>query len=415
MAQVQAGPGEQARLEFSEKVVVLVGGIIASMALTVINPVLPNIEKALAHTATEHMLIKQLFGATTLAMVAGAPLGGFLVARLGMRKLLLVASLVFTISGTAGFYLSSLPLLLISRLFVGASAACIQVMSLTLVNTRLEGFMRAKWMGLHVSIAIFCSLVVMPVAGVLGDISWRWPFILYALGLIVFVALMFGEVKEMGGSAEPAMAIPQDDEGTSILFWMPWHYVLLSLAIGAITFLPTIYMPYQLRQQAGLSPSGIAGVLTIAALIGGISAFMYGRARRFVSVHVAFVIAFGLAGAGMLIAGLADNLPLVACGMFLHSLGNAWFVPNIMTSLGNKLAGHQQARAAGLVKAGHFFSTPFCVIVIDPIARQYGAVTVMLIVSATAFSVVALMLVRMAALGRRSLQATPAPLGSASH
>src|SRR5262245_6788527 len=131
----QASAAPPPGLDFGEKVVVLIGGILAAMALTVINPILPVIEKELAHGPTDAMLIKQLFGVTTLAMVVGAPLGGFLVDRIGMRPLLLVASLVYAIAGTAGLYLSSLPLLLVSRLFLGASTACIQVMSLKLVNS----------------------------------------------------------------------------------------------------------------------------------------------------------------------------------------------------------------------------------------------------------------------------------------
>jgi len=402
MAQRQAeAPG----LEFGEKVVVLIGGVLAAMALTVIGPVLPMIEKELAHDATDAMLIKQLFGVTTLAMVAGAPLGGFLVARLGMRRLLLVASVVYALAGTAGFYLSSLSLLLASRMFLGASAACIQVMSLTLVNTRLDDAGRAKWMGLHVSIATLCSLVIMPAAGVLGDASWRWPFLLYLIGLVVFVVLLFGNAgmgAQAGAPSAARTARSGGGESESILRWMPWHYVLVSLLIGAITFLPTIYLPYQYREQAGLSPSGIAIAMTAAAVVGGCASMLYGRARKMLSVHLAFLISFGLAGTGMLIAAFGTDLPTVLGGVMVYSLGIAWFVPNVMTGLGGKVAPHQQARAAGLVKAGHFLSTPFCVILVEPFARQFGAVTVMLVASLLAFFVVALVLLRMATTGKQA-------------
>jgi MFS family permease len=117
----QASTAEHAGLTFGEKVVVMLGGIIAGMSLTVLNPVLPSIEKALAHTLTDQMLVKQLFGITTLAMLLGAPLGGFLVSRLGMRRLLLGASLLFAFGGSAGYLLSSLPLLLASRFCVASA------------------------------------------------------------------------------------------------------------------------------------------------------------------------------------------------------------------------------------------------------------------------------------------------------
>ncbi|MDR2857751.1 MAG: MFS transporter [Novosphingobium sp.] len=392
-------------LRFGEKVVVLLGGIIAGMALTVISPVLPSIEKALAHTPTDQMLVKQLFGVTTLAMVLGAPLGGFLVARAGMRRLLLGASLLFTLGGSAGYFLSSLPLLLVSRACVGISAACIQVMALTLINTRLSGVARARWMGLHVAIATMCSLAIFPLTGVLGDISWRLPFLEHLFGLAVFAAILASPVSEMPRPSAAATGTRTDEP---IWKWMPWHYVFLTLFTGAITFLPTIYSPFLFRDRMGLGPSGISTIMLATALTGGASAMLYGRAMRHLSFHGAFLIAFGNAAAGMLIVTLAPNLPVMVAGFILYGIGNAWFVPNFMNSLGAKVLPHQQARAAGLVKMGQFGATPFCVLMVEPYARQFGPVTVMLLACAMAMFLFMLILIRMAAAGRSSPSAAPA-------
>jgi len=411
-ATATAGPAPAPGLTFDEKIVVLAGGIIASMALTVINPVLPAIEQALAHNATDRMLVKQLFGAVTLAMVAGAPLGGFLVARVGMRWLLLAASLVFAIGGAAGMYLSSLPLLLVSRMLVGASAACIQVMSLTLVSTRLDGGGRAKWMGLHIATAILCSLVVFPAAGFLGDISWRLPFLLYLFGLVVFVVLLFSRERETPQQAEAKTSGEPEADDESILRWMPWHYVIMSLFIGAITFLPTIYTPYLFVERAGLTPSEMGLIFTGNALIGGMIAMLYGKARQFISVHVAFLCSFGGAAVGLAIMALAPNLATMLIGFVVYSFGNSWFVANTMTSLGGKVRNHQQARAAGLVKAGHFLSTPIMVMVVAPYAERFGAVSVMLMAGAMSAFIFVLMIGRMISLGRVSLAVAPMPQGA---
>jgi len=110
-------------LDFSDKMVVIVGGILAAMALSVLNPVLPSIDKALSHSPADSSLVRQLFGFTSLAMAAGAPLGAWASKQFGMRRMLIVASLLYAIAGTAGLYLGTLPLLLVSRLAVGACAA----------------------------------------------------------------------------------------------------------------------------------------------------------------------------------------------------------------------------------------------------------------------------------------------------
>ena len=401
------GPASSALgLNGGEKLVVLAGGVMAALAITAIMPVLPTIEKQLAHSATDAMLVKQLIGGVTLAMVVGAPLGGFLSGRIGMRAMLLGASLIYAIAGTAGLYLSSLPALLISRLFLGAAAATIQVMSIVLVNTRLAGNDRAKWMGLHVALATFCALLINPLSGALGTINWRWPFAEYLLGLVLFAALL--AVRDRAKSplvAGSTTAGAVAGKGPSILAWFPWRFLPLSLLVGAVTFMPTIYLPFLLREEAGLTPGGIAAYLTGAALLGGTTALLYGRARTRISTNAAFLFSFACAGTGALIVGLAHTLPAIVVGGVLHSIGIAWFVPNMMTALGGKVGPTQQARAAGLVKAVHFSSAPLSVVLIEPFARSYGAPMVMLVTSALAFVVVLVMLARIARPGHSAIPA----------
>jgi MFS family permease len=386
-------------LDFSDKVIVIGGGMLASLALSVLNPVLPDIDKALSHSANDSSLVRQLFGFTSLAMAVGAPLGAYLARKMGMNRMLMVASLLYAIAGTAGLYLNSLPMLLGSRLMVGATAAAIQVMSLTLVNTKCEGNDRARWMGLHVSIATLTSLPAGLLSGVLGKFSWHLPFAQYAVSLVLFAVLLSAARRSETGQFPATAAATQDRE--SILKWFPWHYFPLSLLLGAMTFMPTAYGPFLLNEKAGFGSAGIALVLTASALLGAIMASQYGRARRYVSAHQAFVICFALIGTGALTAAIATNTPLLLAGLLAHAFGVGWLVPNIMTALGAKLTSERQARAAGLVKVAHFVSAPLCIYLKDLLFGESGAATAMLAVAAIAFALLVTMLLRMATQGRQ--------------
>ena len=249
--------GSEGTLDFTGKLLILLSGILSAMCLTAINSVLPSIEKELARGPNDAMLVKQLLGAVALAMAAGAPLGGFMADRFGLRRTLFVGALVYTVAGTAGLYLSSLPLLLVSRLFLGLAAAAIQVLGLTMVNTQLSGNARARWMGLHVSVAIFGTLFIHPLAGLLGEISWRLPFALYGIGAALLVGLLFGR-GEAAPAAAKADAAAAEPAGPGIISWFPWHYLVLAFAIGG---------RFRLRLDSGVlrtsasTPASVAPVL----------------------------------------------------------------------------------------------------------------------------------------------------------
>jgi MFS family permease len=392
-------------LDFTGKLVVLLSGLLSALCLTAINSVLPSIARDLAHGPNDAMLVKQLIGAVALAMAAGAPLGGYLADKIGLRPTLFTASVLYTVAGTAGLYLNSLTLLLVSRLLLGLAAASIQVLGLTMINTTLTGNARARWMGLHISVAIFGTLFFFPLAGWLGDISWRLPFALYAGGVVLVLGLLFNRGSSLAKVEPPIAKASAAKTGPGIISWFPWHYLPLALLMGAVTYLPTISIPFQLKEQAGATPSTIAYVLTGTSAIGAIVALLYGPARRRLSAHAAFLIGFGLAGTGALIAANTSSFVGVLSGLFILSVGTAWFTPNIMTALGSKVTKEQQGRAAGMVKAAQFLAAPLAVILVQPFVKQHGEVIAMQAVAVIGLAMFVVMALRMAMTGNPA----PAP------
>ena len=72
MASELANAAGTASLNYGDKVVIILSGVLAALALTALNSVLPLIETSLAHTPFDSMLVKQLIGGVALAMVVGA-------------------------------------------------------------------------------------------------------------------------------------------------------------------------------------------------------------------------------------------------------------------------------------------------------------------------------------------------------
>ncbi len=378
-----------------ERIIMLLGGLPAALALMALASVLPKIDAALAHTPHDSFLVKQLIGAVGLAMVVGAPVAGLVVNRIGLRNLIVGALLIYVAAGTAGLYLSDLPALLISRLCVGLVAASLQIMAITLISVRYGDTERAKWMGRHIGCAMIGTIFLHPLAGMLGDIHWRGPFALYAAALFLLPAAfncqrMLHGTNETQTGAAPATPV----RNSPSLSRFPWHYLLFGMLLGGIAYLPMVYAPYLLRQNGISSSTVMSLVLTADSLAGAAMAMFFGRARRHLSHYEAFAISLACSGCGALIAVTAHNVAGVIAGLLIYGLGIGWFTPNLMTALALKVSPLQQARAAGFVKGAHFLSAPLFITLAEPVARRYGPVGALWMIVALAFGLLAVSLLR---------------------
>jgi MFS family permease len=363
----------------------LIGGLMVTISMVALSPVLPKIETALASNPDEALLVKMLIPVSGAAMVIGAPLTGFFVDRKGLRAVLTCNSLIFAIAGTAGFYLGDIYSLLISRLFVGLAAAGMATTSMTLINTRLQGNARARWMGFHISTAMFGSLLITPAVGLLGELGWRWPFLTYSVGLIVAIAAWSGlqeprrrsatDRAKAGGSGNP-------------LRWFPLWFLPLALVMGSVTYLPSVYLPFAAKDVGVTSPAMISFVMLADAILGATMALLFGRSQRYISSTSAFMFSFACTGGGMLAVSMAGSFAGLVAGMLIFGFGIGWFVPNLMTSLSRRVSQEQQGRAVGIVKATHYLASPLAVLAVEPIARDFGTSGVLRAAAIASFTTV---------------------------
>jgi MFS family permease len=368
-------------LEWSAKAIMLSGGLMVALALSAINSVLPQIQAELARGPQDSLLIKQLVGIVGLAMVVGAPLAGFLVDRIGARRIVIAACLLYAAIGTAGLYLTSLPALIASRLLLGVAAVTITTTAMAMINTRLAGIERAKWMGAHVGVAMVGSILINPIAGYLGEFGWRWPFALYLIGL-PFALLALGLDR---GVVQRPRATAATVQEPGLLSWFPVRYALLAVLIGSMTYLPMVYLPFLMREMGVTSPTTISLVLTGDVALGAVTALLYGRSRRYFSIYAAFAFSFACVGTGMFVVAIASSLVGVVAGMMTFGVGLGWLVPNLMTAVSQQVQLEQQGRATGLVKGAHHLAAPLCIVIVEPLARRLGPEGAMMAAAAVAF------------------------------
>ena len=110
-------------LSLTRQIVLLMCGIPATLIFTSLAPVLPKMEAALAHDATDQMLVRMVIGINGIAMVVGAPLAGFLADRYGRIPLIVGAMTLWAVFGCSGYFISDLYLMVATRFLTAMMGA----------------------------------------------------------------------------------------------------------------------------------------------------------------------------------------------------------------------------------------------------------------------------------------------------
>lgn len=368
---------------------ILLASVPVALAYAIVSPILAKMSDELAHDATDAYFVKMILGVIGMAMVVGAPIAGLLADKLGRRPLLVGSGLLFAVAGVAPFVLHSLPAILFTRFLVGIAGVAFATGGVTMVGDYFDDSDRPRWMGALLATSMVASLAAVPLAGLMGDSGWRWPFLLYLLGVPIAI------VAWLGMSSAPVHAfratLSASRSGNQRHF--PIELALLGLLAGILMYLPAIYIPFQLRDLGMQNPSSVAVGLTLNLLVGAVVSSQFGWARRRFSSRALFCFSFGAMAAGVGALALAPSYALAFGGLFIMGLGGAWLYPNLLTLTIASVDETHRGRTVGWVRAAQSIAPALGVTAFQPLVIRLGVVSALLLIAGIA----ALMLVGMAA------------------
>jgi MFS family permease len=358
------------------KGVVLFSAVPMALAFSSVVPILPKMSAALAHDAAQAYLVKMVLGVVGVAMVLGSLAAGWLADKIERRALLVSACLLYAAAGAAPFLLDSLPLILASRLLMGLGGITAFITAAALIGDSFAEAERAKYMGVFTAVAAVGGLVAMLLAGALGDLSWRWPFLTYLVGAPLAV-LAWAGLRGLPPPAGARNAAPLDSPGERAPF--PFALAGLGLLIGIIVYAPSIYVPFHLGSLGAAKPSTIGQSLMLGMITSIASSALFGRARRSLSARAAFCWSFGVLAAGLVTIATAPIYAVALAGIFVQGLGIGWLAPNLMASAAETVEERWRGRTLGVVRAAYSLAPAVGVTALEPLARRIGPEGVILL------------------------------------
>ncbi len=357
---------------------IILAGMGSALTLAPLFPALPAISEHFAGLPHGEKLVRGLITSVSIAFVVGAPLAGFLVERFDMRKLLIGAALLFSLSGLSGLLIDNLWVLLASRILLGLSETTVSTIVVALIVSRLDPVRRDRWLGWFTMSIAVAAFALLEFGGLVADQNWRLIFLFYAVGFAIMlaaaVAIKSGSSSEPARGAAVAPSLGPARAGTlGIVAIIPFAVIGIGIAAGAVENTTPIFLPFHLAEVGETEPSRIARVILPNAAALALSAFLYGYIRRHLSIRTTFVASFLGAGLSLIWLGWLDNyaLMLVASACLGFSIGP--LAPNLYAFAACYGSGHHQARNIGISRGAFFAGAPIMQLVLEPVATSTSA------------------------------------------
>lgn len=293
------------------------------MAGATIAPSLPEMTKAFPQNANAEALVKLVLTIPGLFIAITAPLSGWVIDKYGRIRLMIFMLLVYGIAGTSGLYLNTLVEILVGRAFLGIAVGGIMTTSIALIGDYFEGNERQKFLGTQSGIMALAGTVFITGGGLLADIGWRYPFLIYGMAFIVIplVLIFLREPKRDTTNSS------QESASSNIpgIAWIV--YILAFLGMATFYVLP-VHVPFLIQKVANVGNAAVGAALAFSTLIAGIAAFNYPKLKQRFTHYQIYGISFLLTGLGFLILSQAVNYFTVFPGLIVTGAGAGLVMPN---------------------------------------------------------------------------------------
>ncbi|QOV34680.1 MFS transporter [Streptomyces ferrugineus] len=360
----------------------MAGSCLPILGAVLIAPVLPKMQDHFASAPGAKALVPLALTVPALSLALLAPFAGVIVDRLGRKRLLVVATVLYAVFGTAPLWLDSLGGIIASRALVGVAEAAIMTCCTTLIGDYYSGHRRVRYLALQTMCASASATVFFVLGGAVGGAGWKAPFWIYAVSLVL-APLMISALPAPADARAAGAGRPTEPRRP-----FPWRHLAGICALtffGAMVFYTVPVEMSYLLDDLGVADSGVIGLSTAvasAATVGG--AITFARLKRAPDPMLPAVLALCAAGFGVMF--LAGNAPLLVVGAVINCLGTGMLLPALLTGAMSRLAFEDRGRGTGLWMAAFFGGEFVCPLVLlageSAVGSLAGAVGVLGLASA---------------------------------
>jgi len=336
------------------KTALLLVSSLTIMSMITISASLPDMTNAFAEIPNGKKLVKLVLSFPALFIALSAIVTGMFIDKFGRLKLLGISLLFYAIGGSSGYWLDNIYLILAGRALLGICVGMSMTIVTTLVADYYEGVSRQKFAGLQIAVMSIGGIVFITLGGLLADINWRVPFLLYFFSLLIlpFTYLYLKEPQHIAKIKQVDKSI----QSPKVI----WFVFVNVLVMWLLFFIIPVQIPFYLKSIGIEKNVLIAIAIATSTLFSAVSAFSFSKLKNKFSFRQLFALGYFLMAVAYCIIAFGGSYEMILLSMMLAGLGMGIMIPNanilVMKLAPPEIRGREIGRLTTFWFMGQFLS-----------------------------------------------------------
>jgi len=311
-----------------------------------------------------------------------APFLGHFLHHVRRKRATVFALSLFAFAGSGGLYLEGIEALLFSRALLGVAIAILMIVTTALVGDYFAQESRHRYMGLQSAFTSVGGLLFLMGGGFLSDISWRYPFGIYLIGIVFIPLVLFFLV-------EPPRHIEQKDEPkSSRLFGI---YILAFILMLIFYVLPT-QMPFLMINHFGASGTLTGAIIAMVFVFNALGALSFSKLKKRFDFKDIYIIGILIISIGFILIGLVRDVHLFFFTSPIMGFGGGLLMTNVTAWMLSRSHQSRRVKSSGYLASALFMGQFASPIIFHPIVTRFGVQDFFIITGSFLFAIVMIIL-----------------------
>lgn len=348
----------------------LVFGIttIAVMGIASFMSAYPKIAAHFNVTPDKVALISTIF---TLPGLLLTPLFGVLADKIGRKKIIIPALLLFGLAGSAIIFVNDFNYFLFFIFMQGIGAAPLGALNITIISDKFVGKDRIAALGYNGTVLNLSTSIYPFVGGLLAGFGWYYPFFLPLLAIVVMFPVLFF-LKD-----DHINKVNFSDYFSAFGSTIKNIKVLSILSLAVITFLILFgtlisFLPFLITEMGVKNPVFIGMQIATMSIMAALSSSQLKRINNYFSQKQLLIFAFLLYGIASILVIFFHQPWLLFISSSIYGIGHGVNIPTLVSLLSQSVPKEQLAGFMSLQRASSLLGQTSAPIIFAIFYRSFG-------------------------------------------